>query len=432
MAEKYDVVVLGAGITGLTAAYYLTKKNYKVLILEKDDRPGGAIRSVRIKKYDIDAFYHHFFENDKYIINLIKELGLEKNIKWSEGSTVFLFGDRFFRLLGPVDLFSFKPFSFIDKISFILLMLRIKLTRDFKKADGYYAYEWIIKYGSMNVYKKLFLPLLKSKFGDNAEKVSAAWFIERIRLRSNVGKKGEILGYLLGSFQLLIDTILREVVRRGGKIIYNANVEKLMISGNTINSLQYNGKIVKTNHLVSSIPPFVLAKFVNRNDDYFAKLGRLEYQGSICILIGLDISLTRHYWMNIIKENCIFGAIVEHTNLIPKKYYDNDNIFYLGSYPDKNSGLWKKSDEEVFDLYFESVKKIFPKLEKSNVLWWKVSKSNAVGLIYKKGISSSILPCQTSIDNLYIGGMFNSYPERSINESIKLGIEIFKIIEEKI
>ena len=32
MTEKYDVAILGAGITGLTAAYYLTKKKYKVLI----------------------------------------------------------------------------------------------------------------------------------------------------------------------------------------------------------------------------------------------------------------------------------------------------------------------------------------------------------------------------------------------------------------
>lgn len=236
---------------------------------------------------------------------------------------------------------------------------------------------------------------------------------------------------MLGSFQLLIDALLNEVIKRRGKIIYKANVEKLGISGNKINFLQYNGKIVETNHVMSSIPPFILVKLVDRSDDYFTKLGKLEYQGSICILIGLDISLTKHYWVNIIKENCAFGVVVEHTNLIPRKYYANDRIVYLGSYPNKNSDLWRKNDEEIFDLYFKSLKEVFPKLEKTNVLWWKVNRSNAVGLIYKKGISLLILPCQTSIDNLYIGGMFNSYPERSINESIRLGVEIFKIIEGK-
>ena len=431
MTEKYDVAILGAGITGLTAAYYLTKKKYKVLILEKDERAGGAIRSIKIKDYEIDEFYHHFFEDDAHILNLIKELDLEKNVLWSEGSMVFLFGDRFFRLLGLSDLLLFEPFSFVDKIKFVLLMIRIKLTKNFKNADEYYAHEWIKKYGGINVYNKLFFPLLKSKFGDNAEKASAAWFIERIRLRSNAGKKGEILGYLLGSFQLLIDTALQEIIKNNGEMVYRADIEKLNISGNKINYLKYNGKKVEVKHVVSSIPPFVLTKLINRKDTYFNKLGKLEYQGSICVLIGFDVSLTEHYWANIIKEDCIFGAVVEHTNLIPRKYYSNDTIVYLGSYPNKGSDLWKMEESEVFDLYFKSLNKIFSKLRKSDVLWWKVNKSNAVGLLYKKGISSLILPCQTSIDNLYIGGMFNSYPERSINESIRFGKEIFEIIERK-
>ena len=44
---KYDVVIVGAGLTGLTAGFYLSKSGKKVLLFETADRPGGVINSVR-------------------------------------------------------------------------------------------------------------------------------------------------------------------------------------------------------------------------------------------------------------------------------------------------------------------------------------------------------------------------------------------------
>lgn len=44
---KYDVVIVGAGLTGLTAGFYLNKKGKRILLVETADRPGGVINSVR-------------------------------------------------------------------------------------------------------------------------------------------------------------------------------------------------------------------------------------------------------------------------------------------------------------------------------------------------------------------------------------------------
>ncbi len=38
---KYDVIVIGAGMGGLTAATLLAKAGYKTLLLEKVDQVGG-------------------------------------------------------------------------------------------------------------------------------------------------------------------------------------------------------------------------------------------------------------------------------------------------------------------------------------------------------------------------------------------------------
>lgn len=41
-----DVVIIGAGLTGLTLAYYLKKAGKKVIVLEKSDRAGGVINTI--------------------------------------------------------------------------------------------------------------------------------------------------------------------------------------------------------------------------------------------------------------------------------------------------------------------------------------------------------------------------------------------------
>ncbi len=46
-SRQPDAVIIGAGLTGLTTAFYLRKKGKKVIVIEKDERPGGAIRTFR-------------------------------------------------------------------------------------------------------------------------------------------------------------------------------------------------------------------------------------------------------------------------------------------------------------------------------------------------------------------------------------------------
>ena len=47
MSERPDVVIVGAGISGLTAAYYLARAGVRVVVLDPGDAPGGTMRTVR-------------------------------------------------------------------------------------------------------------------------------------------------------------------------------------------------------------------------------------------------------------------------------------------------------------------------------------------------------------------------------------------------
>lgn len=53
MTEK-DIIIVGAGISGLIAAYELEKRNLDVLIVEKSDRVGGRVKTDLINGYQLD------------------------------------------------------------------------------------------------------------------------------------------------------------------------------------------------------------------------------------------------------------------------------------------------------------------------------------------------------------------------------------------
>lgn len=57
-SEQFDVVIIGAGISGLTSAALFSRFGYKVCVLEMDARPGGYIAGFRRLDYRFDSAIH--------------------------------------------------------------------------------------------------------------------------------------------------------------------------------------------------------------------------------------------------------------------------------------------------------------------------------------------------------------------------------------
>lgn len=77
MTTHASIIVLGAGISGLTTAFTLQKRGRDVLVLEKADRVGGAIRSWRENGPLIEAGPNSTLETTPLLTELIRDLGIE-------------------------------------------------------------------------------------------------------------------------------------------------------------------------------------------------------------------------------------------------------------------------------------------------------------------------------------------------------------------
>jgi oxygen-dependent protoporphyrinogen oxidase len=71
-----DVAVIGAGVSGLAAAYELRKRKRSVLVLERDARPGGIILTERVGEFIVDAGPDSLLVQKPAAVALCNELGL--------------------------------------------------------------------------------------------------------------------------------------------------------------------------------------------------------------------------------------------------------------------------------------------------------------------------------------------------------------------
>ena len=61
---KKNIVIIGAGPAGLTAAYELSqKKNFNITIIEADGQVGGISKTINHNGNRIDIGGHRFFQN---------------------------------------------------------------------------------------------------------------------------------------------------------------------------------------------------------------------------------------------------------------------------------------------------------------------------------------------------------------------------------
>ena len=79
--ERPNVIVVGAGIAGLSAAYALQKRGVRVQVLERETTPGGRIRSERHGGFVVDRGAQFIASSYRNMRALVDELGLRPRVK---------------------------------------------------------------------------------------------------------------------------------------------------------------------------------------------------------------------------------------------------------------------------------------------------------------------------------------------------------------
>ncbi len=412
-------IIIGGGLTGLAAAYRMLKDGVSdVAILERDSELGGMAASYHIGDYHIEKYYHHIFASDRELIGLIADLGLGGDLQWLKGTTGYHIDGKIYPMNTPLELLR-SPLSIMDLIRLARVVFTIKGAKDSPALDNITAKEWILDNAGNSLYERFFEPLLRSKFGNSHDKVSAAWLFGRIRIRSNRSASGEKLGYLRGGFYRLIAGLTESITGMGGEIVTDCEVSEVAIENGKVGGVVAEGHgYLESDAVISTVSPHALSRVLPGVSD-------IPYQGTACALFGMAEPLMEElYWLNI-KSEVPFGAVVEHTNFLPATDYGEHLVYVTAYLQNKDDPRWNSSAQELVDSYLSGLEKLFPNFRRSDVGWWRLARDIETAPVYLTGYAGNIPTYSTDVSGLYLAGMFSAanYPERSMNGSILAGFE---------
>jgi len=429
--ELPDLVIIGGGITGLSAAYIAAKKGQKVTIIEASKNFGGLLSTFEIGGNRLEHYYHHFFTHDEELNWLIKDLGIQDKLFFKKTSMGVFNNGKIYNFNSPFDLIRFNPINFIDKIKFGLTSLYLGKIADWKKYEHISCIAWFKKWAGKSTTSSLWAPLLKIKFGPFASKVPLSWMIGRLRQRMNSRKNGdERLGYLDGSLQVLLDTLLKKLKEMDVELVCDSPIDKINFNGSDISNIMSADKKYTGKNYIFTIPGTYLSKMlVNDYPEFALSLSEIKYFGAICVILELHKPLSNIYWLNIADDNFPFGGIIEHTNFIDKEKYNGSHIAYISRYFAMDEKIATMSEEEVKELMINQLFKIYPAFNSSWLKQVFLFKTNTAATVCDLNFSKKVPKCKTKIGNMFIANMSHVYPdERSTNNSIKIAMEALKVM----
>jgi protoporphyrinogen oxidase len=436
--NKFDVVIVGAGFTGLTAAYELSKKGFKVKVIEADSGPGGLAGTFNFSDdVKLEKFYHHWFNNDLYVPELVKELGLEGDVITLPTKTGMYFNGRLWRLSTPIDLLRFTALSLPDRIRLGLLVLKVRQIKDWKKIEHLTIREWLEPLCGKNVYKVVWAPLIDSKFSILAEQVNAVWMWKKLVLRGSTRnqKGGEELAYFRGGFGRLAEALVTAIESRGGEVSYGERVISAKFSKDMITSLITDkSEICAAQFLFTPAFPIIANIFSETTEvKWLNSLNRVKYLGNVCLVLRLNKSLSDTYWLNVNDPGFPFVGVIEHTNFDLPSNYKDSHIVYLSRYLAVQDPIWGYSDGEYLDFAFKHLSRMFPQIDKSWLLDFRVWRAEFAQPVTERDYSQYVPATQTPYKNACIATMAQIYPEdRGTNYAIRDGKVISDLIRSRL
>jgi protoporphyrinogen oxidase len=98
MNERYDMIVIGAGISGLVMAHYCRKAGLKVLVLEKEERTGGCFHSAAVEGAEnpfwLEMGTHTCFNSYGRLLDVLQDIGLMQSLQGREKMPYRLLVDK--------------------------------------------------------------------------------------------------------------------------------------------------------------------------------------------------------------------------------------------------------------------------------------------------------------------------------------------------
>src|SRR5262249_21867786 len=383
MTVDVEVVVVGAGPAGLTAAYCLTKETPSVVVIEKDPvYVGGISRTVRYNGFMFDTGGHRFFSKAKEVVDLWHEILPDDLIERPRLSRIF-YGGKFY----SYPLSAFEALANLGVLTSTACMLSYAYAKLRPVENARTFHEWVRNQFGEKLFTIFFKTYTEKVWGMDCDEISADWAAQRIRglnlskalidgLQRSLGLKRRINAgakTLIESFRyprrgsgMMWEAAASKIIELGGRIVLDCKCQKLAYDSAknlwTVDTKSTGGsaKTFKARHVISSAPVAELVSSLSPTPLTLFHARALKYRDFLTVvLIGKAKCEWPDNWIYIHDPKVKVGRVQNFRSWSPEMLPDSESICLgLEYFCQEGDKLWRLEDGDLIALAKKEIEAI--------------------------------------------------------------------------
>jgi len=398
---------------GMTLAWRLRAAGHEVTIIEGAAATGGLAAPETVGGFTWDRFYHVILLSDQRLRGLLTELGLEDRLRWGTTQTGFYTDGRLYSLSTSLEFLRFPPLSLLDKLRLALTILRASRIRDGRPLERIPVSEWLTRWSGRRTFARIWLPLLKSKLGENYRRASAAFIwaiIARMYAARRSGLKQELFGYVEGGYDVVLRRF-RERLEAAGVRFVCGHPAGLVDSlpgaageGREVAVELSDGARLRFDDVILTVPCGRVARLCpGLSAAERERLERVTYQGIACLALVLKRPLAGYYVTNITESWVPFTAVIEMTALVDRAHFAGHTLVYLPCYLTQEDPLWQQGDAEIRERFVAALERMYPDFRREDIVAGTLSRVREVLAVSTLDYTAHCLPpLETSLPGVWV------------------------------
>ncbi|MCG2680070.1 MAG: FAD-dependent oxidoreductase [Kiritimatiellae bacterium] len=455
-----NILVLGAGPAGLSAAWNLVQDGHKVTVLEKADVWGGQSLTFEDGGYRFDLGPHNIHSRHRAVLDFLsanlKDEWLERKLR----AEIYFRRKRVEYPLVGIQVLKFLPWgtSFMCGVSFAWRRLLSLFLPAFKDNGTYET--WVVNRFGRRFYDIFFGPYTQKTWGVPPSELSDVIGKKRIAVHSIVELIKSVLFkkeshhpenpryirqcYAKHGVGKISDFFAEGIVKGGGEIITGAKVKSLSIEGAEVTKLVYEKDGIATSidrhdssegagswEVISTIPlnELILSIESKIPREVREAASALDFTSEVFLFLQVDGENIFNVPLLYFSEdefpfNRIYDIRLFSEHMVPK----GKNAVCLELTCREGDERWNMPDKKIFEICIAPLEK-YGLLDRSRVEGYVVRRLKHAYPIFRVGFQkrlNRIYDYLFTIENLESFGRQGMFAYANVDDVIWMGFEVAK------
>jgi protoporphyrinogen oxidase len=447
-----EIVILGAGLAGLSAAYTAARGGMRVIVLEGDSTVGGLAKTVNHRGFRFDLGGHRFITRSKKVERFVMDILKGDFLVVPRKSKIYMLNRYFDYPLKPANaIFGLGPST---TLQIIWDYFKEKVKQRVKQPHIISLEDWVVNQFGRKMFDLYFSQYSEKVWGIEPKKISQEWVAQRIeglslwRAIKNgffrlSGKEIPTLSdqFIYPSMGIgQISDRLRDSIEEENPVLTGTRVcqihhEDFFIKHVMAKNYKHFYK-VEGSDFVSSIPLTNLVQILQPEPpaDVLEAASQLKYRDIVIVTIMLSRErVTELTWLYLPEKKIPLGRLHEPRNWSPHTAPEGKTHLVSEYFCFKDDKIWNLSDAGLTAMTVEHLEKL-GFINKSEVIDSCVVRQTNAYPVFEVGYwkyYKRILEYLKQFKNLHTVGRTGMFRYHNMDHAMEAGINVAEEILSK-